>query len=88
MVMKSKGLKFPKEMLDVVIYTHNHRVEGKIHYPPGGRLSDFMNFGPEAMFIAVTRAKIYTLTGEEPLHAIEFLDINRNQITMIFPMPH
>ena len=88
MVMQGRGLKAPREMMDVVIYTYNHRVEGKIHYPPGGRLTDFMNFRPEAMFMAVTHAKIYTLSGEEPLHTVEFLDINRNQITMVFPKLH
>jgi len=88
MVMQGRGLKAPRDMMDVVIYTHSHRVEGRIHYPPGGRLTDVMNFKPEAMFIAVTHAKIYTLSGEEPLHIVEFLDINRAHITMVFPKPH
>ena len=85
MVMQGRGLKVPRDLMDVVIYTHNHRVEGRIHYPPGGRLTDVMNFRVETMFMAVTHAQIYTVSGEDRLHNVEFLDINRNQITMIFP---
>ena len=88
MVTQNRGLKAPKDMMEVVIYTQNYRVEGRIHYTPGGRLTDFLNFRAEGSFVAVTKAKVFALSEEEPLHTIDFLDINKGHITMIFPKPH
>ena len=87
MVVQTRGLRAPRDMMEVVLYTNSHRVEGRIHYSPGARLTDFMNFRLEAQFMAITHATIYTLTGEDPLYTVDFLDINRNHITMVFPKP-
>ena len=78
-------LKIKKERLQVVIFTQNYRVEGEVHIQPGSRLTDFINVGDKS-FIAVTNARVYNLSEEEPVHVVDFLTLNRNGITMAFPM--
>ena len=78
-------LKVKRDTIEVIIYTEHHRVEGEIHTPPAGRLSDFTNSRSDQSFIAVTNAKIYALSQEKPVHIVDFLIVNRNRVTMMFP---
>jgi hypothetical protein len=77
--------KIEKEKTNVVIYTHNHRIEGTIYLPRSARLTDFMNATTGLVFLPVTDAKIYALSEEKPLYSVDFLSINKNHINMIFP---
>lgn len=80
-----KALKVEKEKVDVVIYTQHHRIEGTIHPHPSTRLTDFMNITTGSGFIPITDAKIYSLPDERLLYSVDFLNINKNYIIMIFP---
>jgi hypothetical protein len=76
-------MKIPKTPTSVVIFTQCHRIEGKIHAPLGARLTDFMNGSAAQTFLPVTEARVYPLSGEQPLYTPDFLNVNRNHITLI-----
>jgi hypothetical protein len=76
-------LKVRKSATSVVIFTECHRIEGKIHAPPGSRLTDSINANTGHTFLAVTEARVYPLSGETPLYTPDFLNVNRNHITFI-----
>jgi hypothetical protein len=78
-------LKVGKSQTSVVIFTQCHRIEGKIHALPGSRLTDFMNANAGQAFLPVTEARVYPLSGERPLYTPDFLNVNRNHITLIIP---
>ena len=75
----------PTDIVDkteVIIYTHDYRVRGKISLVPGARLTDYM---VEAKaFLAVTDAEIHDKQGALLLKT-PFLDINRDYIVLIVP---
>jgi hypothetical protein len=79
------SLKVRKSPTSVVIFTEYHRIEGKIHTFPSSRLTDFMNVNAGQTFLAVTEARVYPLSGETPLYTPDFLNMNRNHITLIIP---
>lgn len=78
-------LKAKRDRVEVMIYTQNHRVEGEVHTQPGGRLTDFVNSRGDQSFIPVTNAKVYDMSGEKQLFTADFLAVNKNGISMIFP---
>lgn len=78
-------LKSKRDKVEVVIYTQQFRVQGEVHTQPGGRLSDFVNSRADQIFIPVTNAKIYPVSEERLLFTVDFIAINRNRISMIFP---
>lgn len=78
-----RSLKVEKSPTSVVIFTECHRIEGKIHAFPGSRLTDFMNTNTGQTFLPVTEARVYPLSGETPLYTLDFLNVNRNHITLI-----
>jgi hypothetical protein len=82
---KRGPLQVEKSQTSVVIFTQWHRIEGKIHAPPGSRLTDFMNANMGQTFLPVTEARVYPLSGERPLYTPDFLNVNRNHITLIIP---
>ena len=75
----------PTDIVDkteVIMYTHDYRVRGKISLVPGARLTDYM---VEAKtFLAVTDAEIHDKQGAL-LMKTPFLDINRDYIVLIVP---
>ena len=81
--MTVKTLRVEKEKIEVIIFTPHHKIEGTIYLYPSSRLTDFMNV--TTAFIPVTDAKIYALTDDRLLFSGNFLNINKNNITMIFP---
>jgi hypothetical protein len=76
-------LKVTKSQTSVVIFTEWHRIEGKVHTFPGSRLTDFMNASTGQAFLPVTEARVYPLSGGTPLYTPDFLNVNRNHITLI-----
>jgi hypothetical protein len=80
-------LKVARSQVSVVIFTQSCRIEGKIHALPGSRLTDFMNANTGQTFLPVTEARVYPLSGETPLYTVDFLNVNRNHITVVIPQP-
>jgi len=76
-------LKTPKTPTTVVIFTLTHRIEGTIHALPGARLTDFMNTSMGQTFLPVTEATVSPLSGDAPPYTPDFLNVNRNHITLI-----
>jgi hypothetical protein len=66
----------------VVVFTRNHRIEGKIALVPGARLTDYVVGANQ--FIAMTEVAVKDKTGKILLNS-PFLDVNRDQIEIIFP---
>lgn len=78
--------KISRHKIEVVIFTPQYRIEGEIHVPPGGRITDLVNI-PQTNFIAVTSARIYRAIQkrEEPLYKKDFLALNKEYIIIISP---
>jgi hypothetical protein len=81
----ARPLFISKKGTDIVIFTPSHRIEGKVHVHPGSRFTDFMEARTHYGFIAVTDANVYPVSGDKALYSVEFLNINKNFIAMIFP---
>lgn len=75
-----------RDRVEVIIFTPQYRIEGRIHILPGGRITDFVN-AAHADFIAVTRAKIYSSTSreEKPLYEKDFLALNKEYVIIVSP---
>ena len=76
-------MKVEREEREAVALLDNFRVEGKIHIPPGGRISDFFNVPKKSM--VMTEAKIYTHRDNFLLYQTDFLVLNRDLIKGIVP---
>jgi hypothetical protein len=74
-----------RERLPVVFITERIRVEGEVHIKPGERLTDFMNIGDNQL-IAVTHAAVYNLSEGRKVYSVDFLNINKSSIIVVFPM--
>ena len=77
-------MKVDQAEIEVVIFTQNSRVEGMLHLPSGGRLTDYLALA-ERKFIPVTDAKIFLMPGNELLYTVPFLSLNKDFIMYIFP---
>ncbi len=75
--------KVKQEQVEVVIFIQNFMVEGTIYTLPGERLSDFLNVPMQ--FIPVTDGNIYILPERKLIYNVEFLNLNKNYISAIFP---
>lgn len=81
-------VKSKKINLKVAIFTQDTKIIGTIHIP-GGRLTDFLNdkgTGEAELFIPITDASIYTKGSDTMLYFTNFLSINKQHITFIFPL--
>ncbi len=77
-------MKIEREQVPVVVYMKDFKIEGTLHIPPGGRLTDFMNISGKP-FIPVTDAVIYKTETGEKLYEIGLMQINKNFVQLIFP---
>ena len=69
-----------------MILTDQTRIEGLVHLPHSGRLSDLMNFqAADRPFLAMTEAVVRLPDGVR--HKADFLTVNRNSVTTCFPAP-
>jgi len=81
-------IKSKKISLKVALFTQDTKIIGTIHIP-GGRLTDFLNdkgTGESELFIPITDASIYAKGSDTMLYFTNFLGINKQQITFIFPL--
>ncbi len=74
----------------VIVITEHYRIEGTLHVPHRGRISDYLNrtLGGEskATFISVTDASCYSIIDGELRYATEFLTVHRDHIQIIIPI--
>ena len=76
------SLRIPKERKNVTIYTRNHRIEGEIYLVADSRLTDELNVRARDFF-AITNATIYSLHGDNFLHSVDFVTVNKNAVEVI-----
>lgn len=74
-----------KDRVRVVIATSVYRIEGEMYVLSGSRLTDALNSKAKDFF-AITDAKIYDLQTNELLYEPTYLAVNRDAITVIFPL--
>ena len=75
-------MKVDQAAIEVVIFMQNSRVEGKLHLPAGGRLTDYLALA-ERKFIPITNAKIFLVPGNELVYTVPFLSLNKDFIVYI-----
>lgn len=80
------NLRVPKERREVVIYTHNHRIEGEIYLLADSRLSDELNLKVKE-FLPVTSARVYSITGDSLLYETDFVTVNKHSIDIVLTRP-
>ena len=86
--IRKYSIKSNKVSLKVVAFTSDMKIIGTIHIP-GGRLTDFLNSkgaSETELFIPITDASIYSKDSDNLLYFAKFLGINKEQITLIFPL--
>ena len=71
-----------KDKSEVIIFTKNHRIHGKIALVQGARLTDYIVDAKP--FIAVSDAEVKNHSGNLVLKT-PFLDVNRDYIEFILP---
>jgi len=77
-------MRVEQSVLEVVIFMSTIRVEGKLHMPAGGRLTDYLALA-ERKFVPLTDAQVFLLPGNQLLHTIPFVSLNKDFIVFIFP---
>ncbi len=70
--------------VEAKIFLRDCWIEGMVHLPQGGRLTDYLALA-ERQFIPVTNARVFRYPGDELLHEVAFLNVNKNSIQYIFP---
>ncbi len=74
-----------KDSIPVVIVTLTHRIEGDLHVLAGSRLTDALN-SKSKDYLAVTNAKIFSPTECDQQYEAEYIAVNRDAISFIFPL--
>lgn len=72
----------PTESTEVMVFTPNHRITGRIALVPGARLTDFVRESSE--YIAMVNVQVCTLEGAE-VFSTPFLDLGKQHIELILP---
>jgi len=82
-------LRVEKGGIEAVIYTQQHKIEGKVYLLKGSRFTDFMNteqrYQTRHDFIPVTNSKVYSLSEDKLLYETSFLNVNKNFIVVASP---
>lgn len=71
-----------KQVLPVVVYTTNRRIEGLMHVPYHHRALDVLN-GPEP-FIPITKARIYDLGTDVVVAEQDFVAVSKNHLVFLY----
>lgn len=74
-----------KDRVRVVIATQMYRIEGEVYVLSGSRLTDALNSKAKDFF-ALTDAKVFSLETDELLYEPAYLAVNRDAISMVFPL--
>ncbi len=70
-----------KDKAEVVAWTSQFRIEGKVHFIPRARISDLLN-RQDIAFIPMTDVVLFDHLGKEVLRT-DFLAVNKDQITVL-----
>ncbi len=73
-----------KEPKRVIIYIDNYKIEGYMYLIPGGRIVD--EFNKSNQFIPLTDCIIYDNSTSLEIDRINFMVVNKNRTTLIFPI--
>jgi len=73
---------FEREKVKSVIFTSNAKIEGYVHIPPGGRITDFMN-NIAKPFIPITDV-VMTFTDGKVI-TTNLLQLNKDYIIALVP---
>lgn len=71
-----------RDKTEVLVFTTNHMIRGKIALIPGARLTDYIV--DSKMFIAMTEVEVKDKAGKLVLQT-PFLNVNRDLIELILP---
>lgn len=74
-----------KDKVRCVMVVGQWRVEADLHVLSGSRLTDALNSKAKD-FIAVTDAKVFEMVSGQQIFAPEYLAVNRDTISVIFPL--
>ena len=74
-----------KDQVKVMIVTDIYRIEGLLHILTGSRLTDALN-SKSKDFLAVTDAKIYALADDMLVYSPDYIAVNLDSISCIFPL--
>ncbi|MCK5237722.1 MAG: hypothetical protein KAR06_12160, partial [Deltaproteobacteria bacterium] len=73
----------------VIIITSHFRIEGNLHMPHQGRVSDYLNktVGGQSRdkFLSITNASCYPIAGGDEQYSAEFLTIHKDHMQIIIP---
>lgn len=72
-----------KESKRVVIFVENYRVEGYMYLIPGARIVDELN--KNIQFFPLTNCIIYDKDSSLEIDRVNFMVINKNRVTLVFP---
>lgn len=77
-------MKISQTQVEVVIFMQTSRIEGKLHLPSGGRLTDYLALA-ERKFVPITDASIYILPENRLLCSVPFVNVNKDFVIYIYP---
>jgi hypothetical protein len=80
-------MKIEKDIIEVIVYFQNAKIEGEIHIPKGGRITDFINI-PTKAFIPITNAVFSSLDKQNNYNCeyrAGFMEVNKSFITIVIP---
>lgn len=75
-----------KDKVRCFIAAAEYRIEGDMHVLSGSRLTDALNSKTHD-FMVVTNAKVFKAASDELLFEPEYLAVNRDAVSVIFPLP-
>lgn len=76
-------MKSQKDQLKVIVYTSQHKIQGKLHLIENSRLSDILNTENLSRdFLPITDAVVTDLRSNQTIHA-GFLSVNKKQIELV-----
>ena len=77
-------MKVDREPFEIVIFTKMYKITGLLHVLPQERLTDFMSASSD-MFLPITKAVVRNIENNKILAKTDFLNLNKNQVTIIYP---
>ncbi len=74
-----------KQKHEVIIFANTFRIEGDIHILEGERITDFLCSLERKQFIPVTNASIFNHDDGEHFLSMQYLSLNKDEITFLVP---
>ena len=77
-------MRVEKNSMKTIIFTARFKITGEIYILPQERLTDFLTAGT-SIFLPVTNAEIRTIKDDKIIAQTKFLNLNKNEVTIIYP---